>query len=251
MQKNLLLRSIIQKFLIPVVLTGIAQNVMGHTILELPQVTELKKSANNIVIGHGCNGAAVIGSSVVFPDGETSAITVGGDPHSGTINDFIQNWGNLIQLLQNRSVFTEQDKKLDGNGNAIGFWSGGGRGMAANLNAHIPFTTSAVIIEPESCARSVRFAVAIADICTITSIADFSDDAVGLWTPAVGSKFDGAQGGHAYDSPAFFTVNRDFESNPLPESCGDGVDVFVKPSAAQIDRDMPVIFNGSQVWPQP
>lgn len=252
MQINILLRPIIQNFLVLIMLTGILQNALAHTVLELPQVTELKKSTNNVVIGHGCQGKPVIGTSVVFPDGESSTITVGGNPHSGAISDFLQNWGNLIQLLQNRSVFTEQDEKSDENGNVIGFWSGGGRSLAAHLNAHIPFTTSAVIIEPESCASSVRFAVAIVDICAITAIADFSDDAVGLWTPAVGSRFDGAPGGHAYDSPAFFTINRDLQANPLPESCeGDGLEVFVKPSAAQIDRDMPILFNGTQVWPIP
>lgn len=252
MSLNIFLKSTIQKFLILLALFGITQNVLAHTVLELPQVTELKKSANSVVIGHGCSGAPVIGTSVVFPDGESSIITAGGDPHSGPVSDFIQNWGNLIQLLQNRSVFTEQAKKLDGNGNTVGFWSGGGRGMAADLNANIPFTLSAALINPESCAASVRLAVAIVDICTITTIDNFSDEVVALWTPAVGSKFDGASGGHGYDSPAFLTINRDLESNPLPESCGgNGIEVLVKPSAAQINRDMPIIFDGSQVWPQP
>lgn len=76
-------------------------------------------------------------------------------------------------------------------------------------------------------------------------------DTVNFWTPAVGSKYDGTPGDHAYDFPVYFTINRDLETNPLPEFCGAGLQVTVKSSAAQIDRDMPIIFNGTQVWPQP
>ena len=32
---------------------------------------------------------------------------------------------------------------------------------------------------------------------------------------------------------------------------GNGIEVLVKPSAAQVDRDMPILYNGTQVWPQP
>ncbi|MEQ1815629.1 MAG: hypothetical protein ABL861_04015 [Nitrosomonas sp.] len=251
MQMKILLRTIIQSYLGLIVMTGAAQHAFAHTVFEVPQATELKKTANNVVIGHGCGSASVIGTSVVFPDGESSIITVGADPYSGTLTDFVQNWGNVFQLLQNRSVFSEQDEKNDPNGNVVGFWSGGGRSLAANLNAHIPFTVGAIVIEPGSCANSVRFSVAIVDICKITGMNDFTDDSVSLWTPAVGSNYDGAPDGHAYDSPAFFTINRDFEANPLPETCGDGLNVLVKPSAAQINRDMPIIYNGTQVWPQP
>ncbi len=251
MRKNQIVRLAIQSFLSLMISTAIVQNVTAHTVLETPQITELKKTANNIVIGHGCGESAVIGTSIVFPDGTDSKITAGADPHSGSLTDFVTNWGNLIQLLQNRSVFSEQDEKTDSNGNVVGFWSGGGRGVAANLNAYIPFTVSAAVFEAGSCARSVRFDVAIVDVCKITPIGGFADDAVSLWTPAVGSQYDGAPGGHAYDSPAFLTINRDLENNPLPDTCGEGFDVFVRPSAAQIDRDMPIIFNGAQVWPQP
>jgi len=38
----------------------------------------------------------------------------------------------------------------------------------------------------------------------------------------------------------------------LPSSCGGtGVTVEVKPSAAQINRDMPVVIDGQQIWPLP
>lgn len=251
MNKQFIISRCLQQFLAIGILIHFSHNVLAHTLFDIPRLPELKKATNHLTIGHGCQGNDVIGTSAVFPDGQDSIITIDGNVHSGTIDEFVSNWGGVFQLLQNRSVFAEQDVKLDSNGNTTGFWSGGGRGMAAHLNAQIPFTISAVILNSESCAKSVRFAVAVVDICTITTFADFADDTVSLWVPAVGSQFDGKPGGHAYDSPAFLTIVRDLEGNPLPESCGEGIAVVrVTPSAAQINRDMPIRFNGQQVWPQ-
>ena len=255
MRNVLLSRIINQSFLafIFIVLTGFAyQSAVAHTVIEPAQITEGKKSENYLVITHGCGDNAVIGSSIVFPDGVDSTITTNGNPYSGPLRDFVTNWGNVIQLYQDRSVFSEQDTKRDALGNVLGFWTGGGRTIAPHLFGRIPFVSSAITIKPESCAKTIRFAVAAADICKITGIDDInSDNAVSFWTPAVGSKYDGTPGGHAFDFPVFFTVNRDLEANPLPESCAAGQNVSVRPSAAQVDRDMPIQFNGVQVWPQP
>lgn len=249
-------KKFIQYLLSLVILSGMYQSTWAHTVLDTPKILEGQKSANNIVIGHGCGEFGVIGTSVVIPDGVDSTIKTGltesggTDPYNGNLTDFLS-WGNLIQLLQNRSVFSEQNEKTDSLGNVVGFWSGGGKPLAANLNAFIPFTISAAFIETSSCAKKVRFDIAIADICKITPLSGFTDSTVGLWTPAVGSKYDGAEGGHAFNSPAFLTIERDLTKNPLPETCGEGLYVYVSPSAAQVDRDMPIIFDGTQVWPAP
>ena len=229
-----------------------SQFSLAHTVFSPVQISEGKSSENYLAITHGCGEADVIGTSVVFPDGVDSTIAVNGSPYSGSLSDFIQNWGNVIHLYQDRSVFTEQDVKRDANGNVVGFWSGGGRTISSHLFAKIPFVSSAVLFVPESCAKTVRFSAAGADICRITALNEVnSDNAVNFWVPAVGSKYDGTPGGHSFDFPIFFTITRDLENNPLPESCSVGQQITVKPSAAQINRDMPIIFNGSQVWPQP
>lgn len=253
MEINRLLMSVIQGLLAAVVLTGIIyQNALAHTAIDPPQVTEGEKSNNHVVITHGCGEAAVIGSSIVFPDGVDSTIVVNGNPYTGPLSDFLQNWGGVIQFVQDRSLFSEQDRKVDANGNTIGFWFGGGRTIASYAFGRIPFFSGAILFEPDSCAKAVRFAAAAADICKITHINDMNEEgSVNFWSPAVGSKFDGTPGGHSYDFPVYFTVNRDLETNPLPESCGAGQLVTVRPSAAQVDRDMPIQFNGTQVWPQP
>lgn len=249
----MLLKSIIRCLFALVVLLGIiCQNTLAHTVIDPPQITEGKSSNNHVVITHGCGDGAVIGQSVVFPDGASSTIVANGNPYAGPLSDFLQNWEGVIQFVQDRSLFSEQDRKMDANGNTLGFWFGGGRSLASYAFGRIPFVSSAILFVPESCAKVVRFAVAVADICKITSIDNMNEEStVSFWAPAVGSKFDGIPGGHAYDFPVYFTVNRDLETNPLPESCGAGQQVTVKPSATQVNRDMPIIFNGTQVWPQP
>lgn len=249
----LLPRLIFQQLLTIVILIScFFQSAIAHTVIEPPQVTEGKGSNNHVVITHGCGDNPVIGHSIVFPDGVDSTITVNGNPHNGSIDEFLQNWGGAIQFVQDRSLFSEQDRKTDVNGNTVGFWFGGGRTLAPYAYGRMPFISSAVLFVPESCATTVRFAIAGADICTITGTDGMnSDNAVSFWAPAVGSKFDGLPGGHAYDFPIFLSFSRDLETNPLPETCAGGQQVSVKPSATQVDRDMPIIFNGTQVWPQP
>ncbi len=239
-----------------VILMTAFQHVQAHTVLEMPTISDGKKVTNNINIGHGCKEFPVIGTSVVIPDGIDSTIMTntvnegGKDKFNGDISSFI-NWGNKIRLLQNRSVFSEQGEKTV-DSNVVGFWSGGGPGVAADLDAYIPFIISPAGIEPSSCAKIVRFAIAIADVCKITPLSGITDEtAVNLWMPAVGSKYDGVKDSHAYNSPAFLMIERDLTTNPLPENCGDGLYVYVEPSAAQVDRDIPIIFDGTQVWPAP
>lgn len=256
MNKHFRVNQVFQTFLVIGVLINFTQSTLAHNSFEHNRVLEGTSLTNHMLIGHGCGGNAgetVIGTSVVFPDGIDSIITIDGNVHEGSLDDFLQGWGGNFRVLQDRAVFDTMDAKRDDNGNVVGLWAGGGPGVLAANNAQIPFRMSGSFFNPDSCAKSVRFAIPVADVCTVTSIADFDSDTVSLWTPAVGSKFDGTQGGghSTYDSPPFLTLARDLENNPLPESCGEGIEeVVVKPSAAQIDRDMPVRINGQQIWPQ-
>ncbi len=254
--RTIMSRSLFSSFVALIAALGIIQqneSAFAHTVIEPAEIIEGKQSENYLVITHGCGENPVIGSSVVFPDGLDSTIAINGNPHTGPLTDFVTNWGNSIQLYQDHSIFSEQDVKRDSRSNVVGFWAGGGRTIAPHLYGRIAFVSSAVIINPESCAQKIRFAAAAADVCKITDIGNINtDNAVSLWVPAVGSKFDGTPGGHAFDFPVFFTITRDLTNNPLPESCGGiGQQISVRPSAAQVDRDMPIQFNGTQVWPQP
>lgn len=243
------------------VVTALAysQGASSHTRLKTPIIDENAASHgsnyNDQVISHGCKveatGRAIIdtiGTVVVFPDGVDSIITVDGEAHAGLLTDFVQNWGSPVTKIQDKNVFSVEEAITDSNGNILGYWAGGAPHLKGGFAGVIPFKTSGVIIEPTSCVKSVTFVVAIADICEVTPVSGFSDATVMLWTPAVGSNFDGP-GLNGFDSPATLTVNRSLTE--LPESCGDGVAVVVKPSATQLNRDMPIKIDNVQVWPQP
>jgi hypothetical protein len=233
------------------VLLAASQSAFSHTRLEIPVVTEGVRVSNNVVLGHGCgDGTNVIAESVVFPDGVDSIVKVDGVQSTNVATDFISNWGNLNQKILNHSVFQFENEKNDANGNVVGFWVKGGK-SPDYYTTYIPFRAGAAVIEPESCATSVKVVVAVADICRITPKSGFADGKLNLWTPAVGSDYDGP-GMHGYDSPATLTYTRNLETNPLPASCNDvGVSVEVIPSAAQLNRDMPIVDKGVQVWPKP
>lgn len=152
----MLLRSAIHSVLPAIVLFGAFQpDVFAHTVIDPPQVTEGKQSNNHSVITHGCGDAPVIGQSVVIPDGISSTIVANGNPHTGPLSDFLQNWGG-ITFVQDRSLFNEQDRKVDANGNTIGFWFGGGNTVASYAWGRIPFVSKAALFVPESCAKAVR-----------------------------------------------------------------------------------------------
>ncbi len=232
-------------------LLGAAQGVLAHTTFETATMSEGVRVLNNVQIGHACGATKrVIATSVVFADGKDSTITVGGQPYTGALTDFVTAWGPNIQPLYSRAVFDEVKEKNDAAGNVVGFWAGGGPGMPNDMVAYVPFRVNATSIKPTSCAISVRFRANIVDICEITTAANMKLDngsgpAAEFWTMA------GL--GTAYDSPttgaASLTITRNLTTNPLPAACGSGVAVEVAPSAAQINRDMPIVFNGVQVWP--
>jgi hypothetical protein len=127
----------------------------------------------------------------------------------------------------------------------VGIHSWNGSVAAHDTVGLVPMMIGGVKIIDGSCAKSVTFKVAVADICRITKVAKFTDStAVNFWTPLVdGSLFNRADGESEATS---LTVTRTSSSGALPDNCGQGVDVVVTPSAAQLNHDMPI----PGVWPK-
>lgn len=172
-------------------LMGISQNAFSHTSLEIPSVAEGVRLTNNVVIGHSCGeGKNTIASSTVFPDGVDSIIKVNGAVSSDTIDTYVSNFGNLYQKVLDHSVFESENEKKDASGNVVGFWVKDGK-MPEGYTVYLPFRASAMLIEPTSCARSIKVVMGTVDICKITPISRFGDGIVELWTPIVGSNYDG------------------------------------------------------------
>lgn len=239
-----------QAALVVTLLLGASQSAFSHTRLEIPTVVEGIRASNNVVIGHACGeGTNVVAHTSVFPDGVDSIIKVDGVEVTGSASDYVTNYGNLNQKIMNHSVFANEDEKTDASANVVGFWVEGGKNPN-HYATYVPFRSTAGFIEPSSCASSVKVIIAVADICKVTAASGFADTTVNLWTPAVGSNFDGP-GLHGFNSPASITYTRNLETNPLPEGCSEtGSTVEIIPSAAQLNRDMPIIKKGKQFWPK-
>ncbi len=215
----------------------------AHTTVR-SQATEGVRADNALRIGHACDENPVIAQSVVFPT-ENPVISTS-DP-AVTIGDLGEviaqgSLAGLVGGIQDRSIFAIQDAKLDANQNTIGFYGKLGL-LRVHLRGRVPFEFTAPNFVAESCATSLRVEIAVADICKL-GLPTIQPGKVNLWIPDNGSQFAiqaAASGVDGLGAPARLIVNRDLASNPLPDSCnGAGYSVTVTPSAAQIDRDLPI-----------
>ena len=150
----------------------------------------------------------------------------------------------------------------------------------------VPFYSAAVKIAPASCARSITFMLSIVDICDPEAKTPNIGDAQAMvWSPIpnfsgvpgqpfgagvadaargipVGAKYSNYDGwkngdtgatsiaGDGWNSPATLKVTRDTVANPLPAGCtgngGKGDDVYIYPSADQINKEMPIWSGADQ-----
>ncbi len=263
-----------KKLAICAMMTGLfaaSQIATAHTTIQVGTINEKTATYNNVVIGHGCEDVAtgltsnpVIAQSVVFPDGLDSTITRSDGVAATSLLEFVSNWnttGSGATLvagtgfgakIKNTDVFTKEGLKF-ANGSTtdrIGFYGIEGELPGIGYVGLIPFRTGSVKIEPSSCANSVTFKIAIADVCKVTRLQGLVTGVANIWMPSgTGSMFDSANL-DGYGSPASMKVVRAI-TNPLPATCnGVGFDVTVTPSAAQINRDLPIKkANGAQYWP--
>lgn len=279
MSKSITFKKLAMYSLTTAAMAAVSQGAFAHTRVQSPIILEGTRVYNNIVIGHGChnpatnsNSAPLMGMSVVFPDVTAtvtskpagSAATVA-SASAGAVTDWVSGAGEgYSKKIYSKEIYSSEAQKNSPLGNPVGFWTGGGSSVPGlNYPALIPFKTDAVTIKPESCAKSVTFVVAISNICQLSNISGLNDETAHMWTPAVGSNYDGV-GLDGYNSPATLKVVRNttgtpatltsaaVAANPLPAACGEGLDITVTPTAAQMNRDMPAINeNGVQVWPKP
>ncbi|WP_333874292.1 hypothetical protein [Methylobacter sp.] len=182
--------------------------------------------------------------------------------------------------------------KADTLGNKDGFWAGGkAYDQTISTNITVPFYSAAVTIAPTSCARTVTFELAIADFCSVAVPSTTAkDEEVLYWSPIpnftgvpgqpfgaptanltstnlpggipVGPSYSNYDGyadaahtiaGDGWGSPATLKVTR---TSALPAGCtgngGLGDDVYVYPSAAQINAELPVWSgakqDGTNIW---
>ena len=234
-----------------------SQNILAHTRMEYSTVVENTKSYNAMVTGHGCkalSGSAklpVIATNYVFPDGTDSTVWVGLVKKTDLVTDDVISWGGLFSFIPSREVYNKNGINWGRDathGDPVGGyqWDGSlGGDKYLGLNT---FRMSAAVIPADSCAKSVTFQVAAIDVCKITTLAAATENTLNVWAPAVGSVWDhaGSAGTADYNSPATYKITRDTDTNPIPvrngllQTCGAGFDYIVKPSAVQLNHDLPI-----------
>jgi len=223
----------------------LSSGVSAHTTVR-SQASEGVTADNALRIGHGCaepggGTLPVIAQSTVFPTVDP-VLTASDGSAVGTLASVITQ-GTLaarVRGLQDRSVFVSQETKRDGLGNAIG-WSGFDGSLDTVLVGRTPFQFAAPTFVASSCAKRLLVKVAIADVCSRAPGDTVATGKVNLWIPDNASQYatlGKAQGVDGIGEPATLVVNRNLATNPLPPACGEGVDVTVTPSAADIDANL-------------
>ena len=220
-----------------------SQSAFAHTRLTVDSAMESSASHGTtttaVNVPHGCGENSVIGNVLFFADtnNSTPVLQTSTDnfqtyetAEGASALDYIVN-PPFVRIIKSRDVFELADFINDPLGNPIGFWAGGGELPARNWVGQLPFKITAVAIQPESCASEVVFIPAIANICNITSMdgidgSDSDNPNVDFWTsPDVESVYSAP----SWSYPAKYTVERDLDANPLPESCGEGYAVRIFP----------------------
>jgi hypothetical protein len=247
-----------KKLAVCVMITGLltaSQLATAHTSLQVSTINENTATYNNVVIGHGCapegstiTSNPVIAQSVVFPDGVDSIITRSDGAPAASILEFVTSWTNFGSKIKSSDIFKKEGLKLaNGSSAIIGFYGTDGDLPGVGYLGLTPFRTAKVVIVPASCAKSVTFQAAVADICKVNKD-NLGTGLANTWMPAgTGSMFDGLNLDGYGTAPTLKVVR----TSVLPANCGAGFDVTVTPSGAQINRDLPIKkANGEQYWPE-
>ena len=129
----------------------------------------------------------------------------------------------------------------------IGFYGKSGK-LKANLTGSVPVQFTPPNFTPTTCHSHLYIEVAVADICS-TKAPVLQPGKASLFIPDNGSqiaetaKANGLS--HGIGEPSLIQVNRDLVNNPFldadgnpTDACGDGITVWVTPSAADVDANL-------------
>ncbi len=238
-----------------------SQGALAHTVIR-DKATENTTLYTAAVITHGCAGGhdaatiPVIAQSIVFPNNVDSILTRLDTQAPVQLSDVIEGQAPVLQISpaygQDKSVFKRQKKIIDPNvlvgahsvpnARAFQYWKGK---LRTDAQGYIPFSVSGIAFKASSCAKSLAVRIAIANWCTTSQSPD-EDNRADIWIGRTTPLFNDDGVTSIGFWPAL-TINRDLSKNPLPPACGDGYDVAIEPSDADIDANLPI----KGYWPKP
>lgn len=245
-----------------VIMLATSSGAMAHTVIA-DQATEGMARLNGSRITHGCNTPGlddrlgIMAQGIVFPNGFSSQAfkLVDGGEESITLGDeLVDTLGNNVgvtpTLIQDRDVFLNAHILKDETGARRAFHYTAGKMPGSDVEGLIPFRHTTPRFLPESCAKRLLVRIAIANWCSKSS-STADGNRVDVWMGHMTPKFNdpivmpfGDDGGAGVFWPTL-TINRDLAANPLPDSCGEGYDIAVQPSEADIDQFLPI----PGLWP--
>ena len=197
---------------------------------------------NHINIPHGCNGIAIQAMSVVFPNGEATAVRT--DTQEEV--ELTENIDGLpvqgVKAIQDHRIFRkiQNQRGLTAAGTtdvrAIHYSKGR---LDPDLVGLVPWRGTFPRFTENSCATTLHVNMAIANYCTKSKTnEDRADVWMGMLTPLFDDPVVVVQ-----SPPGFWptlAVVRDLDNNPLPVACGDGFEIAVSPTAHDIDQHLPI-----------
>lgn len=225
------------------------------------EATESSTHYTGFVVTHGCQDVdqlwrafSVIAVNSVFPNSENSvAYKIDPDTKAESLIDPSEHLEGAIGgglpglapgMVQNKSVFKKQREILDDSGRVRGIQFYGGK-LGLRADAVLPFRVSAPKFLANSCAKSLKVRIAVANWCE-KSKAD--PNRADIWMGHMTSLFNDPAV-MPDNSPYWPTliVNRT-TALPAEEDCPDGhyFDIAVQPSDADIDRFLPI----KGYWPE-
>jgi hypothetical protein len=135
-------------------------------------------------------------------------------------------------------------------------WSGPSPAKGAELEEEVvsttglsPFKFGAIKFKPESCAKSLKVRIAVANWCKRGAASKKKADRLDVWIGHTTAKF-----ADQLTMPRFepydatkevpfwptMTVTRDLVNNPLSGACGAGYDLAIEPTDNDIDAYLPI-----------
>lgn len=232
------------------VLCGIGQGASAHSVLMIPGGAVIEASVvARYRFQHACedSGRPVIAQSFVLPALNPhivppEGVTIPDANGSGGVDlgDIIQSASltGLITPYIDASVFKNRQLKIDDPslGNPIGFSSTKGK-IPSKYYAEIPLLLTPVFFVDTSCVTQLVVHPVGADICKVTKNVKLGD--ANIWMEHPTKKFPNPVHGTG-ENELRIVYQRDLNSTPLPNGCGEGHAVDVFASDEDIDKNLPI-----------
>jgi hypothetical protein len=242
------------------VLSTVCQVAFAHDGFTKP-VLEGTFERLALEINHGCEENPVIAQAVLFPslnpvltafDNSNNPVTPPADLGEVIEGGFLE---GMVTLVQDRSIFLDQDLIRSELTNAIGFYGKKGF-LKTGLTGSVPIKFISPPFFPSSCYKHINIVTAIADICS-TKPPVLGPGKVSLFIPDNGSQIGETAkslgNDHGVGEPSMLHIERNLETNPFvdaegnpTDACGEGMTLTVTPSAEDIDTH----FKIPGYWPE-